>query len=36
MDYMFDGCYNLTSINLSNFNTSKVTQFENMFNDCQS
>ena len=33
---MFNGCSSLTSLNLSNFNTSKVTYMNNMFNGCSS
>ena len=33
---MFCGCCNLTSINLSNFNTSKVVNMRSMFSDCNS
>ena len=33
---MFDGCSNITEINLSNFNTSQVTTMYNMFNSCSS
>ena len=33
--HMFDGCTSLTSINLSNFNTSKVTNFDYLFNNCE-
>ena len=34
MSYMFDGCYNLTSLDLSNFDTSNVTNMQLMFRDC--
>ena len=34
--YMFHGCYNITEINLSNFNTSQVTCMFSMFEDCSS
>ena len=34
MGAMFSGCSSLTSIDLSNFNTSKVTRMGNMFLDC--
>ena len=33
---MFCGCSSLTSIDVSNFNTSKVTTMSNMFQDCGS
>ncbi len=33
---MFSGCYNLTSLDLSGFDTSNVTDMANMFKDCQS
>ena len=36
MNYMFDGCYNLTSLDVSNFDTSKVTTMDSMFQDCTS
>ena len=35
MANMFNGCINLTAIDLSHFNTSKVTDMEYMFQDCQ-
>lgn len=35
-EYMFDYCTNLTSINFSNFNTSKVTSMSYMFYNCTS
>ena len=31
---MFSGCSSLTSIDLSNFNTQKVTDMSYMFSDC--
>jgi surface protein len=31
---MFGNCNNLTSLDLSNFNTSNVTNMDEMFNDC--
>ena len=31
---MFHGCYSLTSLNLSSFDTSKVLSMVNMFYDC--
>ena len=34
MRYMFFGCSGLTSLNLSNFKTSKVTNMSEMFSDC--
>lgn len=34
MRFMFQGCSGLTSVNLSNFNTKKVTHFTNMFAHC--
>ena len=34
MNYIFDNCHLLTSINLSNFDTSSVTSMEYMFNGC--
>lgn len=34
MDSMFYGCSNLTSLNLSNFDTSNVTIIYNMFYGC--
>lgn len=33
--YIFFGCSNLTSLNLSNFNTSSVTDMSNMFDGCE-
>ena len=33
---MFDGCYDLTSLNLSSFNTSAVTDMASMFRRCHS
>ena len=33
---MFQGCKSLTSINISNFNTLKVINMQNMFNGCNS
>ena len=36
MNYMFDGCYNLTSLDVSSFDTSKVTTMDSMFQDCTS
>ena len=33
---MFFNCYYITSLNLSNFNTSKVNEFNFMFHNCQS
>ncbi len=34
MSYMFNGCASLLSLNLSHFNTSKVTHMGYMFNNC--
>jgi surface protein len=34
MGMMFEGCSNLTSLNLSNFNTSSVSDLNNMFSGC--
>ena len=34
MGNMFSNCYNLTSLDLSSFNTSKVTNMKYMFNNC--
>ena len=36
MSSMFTECYNITSLNLSNFNTSNVTRMNSMFNNCTS
>jgi len=36
MDGMFCKCFNLTSLDLSNFNTSNVTNMEFMFQECSS
>ena len=36
MGRMFHGCSSLKELNLSNFNTSKVTYMESMFNGCSS
>ena len=36
MDYMFNGCSSLTNIDLSNFNTAKVTNMTFMFDGCSS
>ena len=36
MDYMFKGCNKLTNLDLSNFDTSKVTNMSNMFSFCSS
>ena len=35
MQSMFDGCESLSSINLANFNTSKVTALNHMFYNCK-
>ena len=35
MSYMFQGCSSLKDINLSNFNTSNVTNMSWMFNGCE-
>ena len=29
---MFEGCYNLENLNLCNFDTSKITAYDRMFN----
>ena len=34
MDYMFNGCSALTSLDLTNFNTANVTYMNNMFEGC--
>ena len=36
MYYLFDGCYLLTSLNVSNFDTSNVVDMLNMFGNCVS
>ena len=36
MSSMFDGCRNLTELNLTNFNTNKVTNMSYMFSGCSS
>ena len=36
MENMFAYCYSLTNLNLSNFNTQKVTYMGSMFNGCKS
>ncbi len=36
MSWMFQGCNNLTSLDLSSFNTSQVTNMRNMFYNCNS
>ena len=36
MDNMFNKCSSLEEINLSNFNTDKVTKMSWMFNECSS
>ena len=36
MSYMFSGCSSLTSLDLLNFNTNKVTNMNNMFSKCSS
>ena len=36
MNGMFDSCSSLTSINLSNFNTTNVTDMRCMFKNCKS
>ena len=36
MESMFSGCYNLTSLDLSNFDTTNVTNMHNMFYGCNS
>ena len=35
MSYMFQDCYALTSLYLTNFNTEKVTNMESMFSSCK-
>ena len=34
MSYMFTNCYNLTTLDLSNFYTTKVSSFAYMFSSC--
>ena len=34
MNHMFFGCYSLTSLDVSNFNTQNVTKMGSMFVDC--
>jgi len=34
--YMFEGCYNLTSLDVSNFDTGNVTDMDGMFGGCSS
>ena len=36
MGFMFFHCYSLLNLNLSNFNTQKVTNMSDMFNNCSS
>ena len=36
MGFMFGGCYSLTNLNLSNFNTQNVTDMIGMFDGCNS
>ena len=36
MECMFYGCSSLTSIDVTKFNTQKVTNMSNMFNGCSS
>ena len=36
MSYMFGDCYNLTSLDVSNWDTSNVTSMRSMFDNCQS
>jgi len=36
MSSMFEGCWSLTNINLSNFNTNNVTNMSSMFEGCSS
>ena len=36
MEYMFSGCSSLKELNLSNFNTNKVTNIAGMFSKCSS
>ena len=35
MSYMFDGCWALTTLNVTNFNTANVTNMSNMFSSCE-
>lgn len=35
MQYMFDACYRLTSLDVSHFNTSSVTNMKGLFGDCR-
>ena len=35
MRYMFNGCFSLTSLNLSSFNTANVTNMSEMFGSCR-
>ena len=34
MEYMFSGCFELESINITHFDTSRVTSFVSMFDNC--
>ena len=34
MNFMFEGCINLRTINLSKFNTENVTYMNHMFDEC--
>lgn len=34
MNFMFIGCYNITALNLSNFDTSNVTDMAGLFKEC--
>ena len=36
MSYMFSGCSNLTTLDLSNFDTSNTLNMKNMFTNCNS
>ena len=36
MNYMFNGCSNLTTLDLSGLNTTNVTSMQSMFQDCRS
>ena len=36
MKHMFDGCFSLKKLNLSNFNTNNVIDMSYMFNGCKS
>jgi len=36
MNFMFEGCKNLSAINLSKFNTENVSYMNHMFDECKS